>query len=80
MIIFIPGMLLSANPEVPRETRGETGGQRTLTSVSPRLNRSCHIVHPADEVVISMCPVSVFAKDPDCENEQSHSDLRDRWR
>lgn len=29
---------------------------------------------------VSMCPVSVFAKDPDCENEQSHSDLRDRWR
>ena len=33
------------------------------------------IVHPADEVVISMRPVSVFANGPECELEQLRGDL-----
>ena len=39
-----------------------------------------YIVHPAGEVVISMRPVSVFAKGPGCEIEQLRGDLRGRWR
>jgi transposase len=39
-----------------------------------------HIVHPAGEVVISMRPVSVFAKDPGSEIEQLRAELRGRWR
>ena len=35
---------------------------------------------PAGEVVISMRPVSVFAKGPGCEIEQLEADLRGRWR
>jgi hypothetical protein len=37
------------------------------------------IVHPPGEVV-SMRPVSVFAKGPGCEIEQLRSDLHGRWR
>ena len=39
-----------------------------------------HIVHPAGEVVISLRPVSVFAKDPGSEIEQLQEDLHGRWR
>jgi len=35
---------------------------------------------PAGEVVISMRPVSVFAKGPGCEIGQLEADLRGRWR
>jgi Winged helix-turn helix len=44
------------------------------------LDRSCHIIHPAGEVVISMRPVSVFAKGPGGEIEQLEADLHGRWR
>jgi transposase-like protein len=39
-----------------------------------------HNVHPAGEVVISMRPVSVFAKGPGSEIERLEADLRGRWR
>ena len=39
-----------------------------------------HIVHPAGEVVISMRPVSVFAKGPGSEIEQLRAELQGRWR
>ena len=41
-----------------------------------------HIVHPVgdSEVVISMRPVSMFAKGPGNEIEQLQADLRSRWR
>ena len=39
-----------------------------------------HIVHPAGEVVISMRPVSVFAKGPGSGIEQLEAELRGRWR
>ena len=39
-----------------------------------------HNVHPAGEVVISMRPVSVFAKGPGSEIELLEADLRGRWR
>jgi hypothetical protein len=35
---------------------------------------------PADEVVISMRPVSVFANGPGSEIEQLQADLRGQWR
>jgi len=38
------------------------------------------IVHPPGEVVVSMRPVSVFAKGPGSEIEQLRSDLQGRWR
>src|ERR671924_730281 len=37
-------------------------------------------VHPPGEVVVSMCPVSVFAKAPGSEIEQLRGDLQGRWR
>ena len=39
-----------------------------------------HIIHPAGEVVISMRPVSVFAKGPGSEIEQLRAELQGRWR
>jgi Homeodomain-like domain-containing protein len=39
-----------------------------------------HIIHPAGEVVISMRPVSVFAKGPGGEIEQLRAELQGRWR
>jgi Winged helix-turn helix len=44
------------------------------------LDRSCHIIRPASEVVISMRPVSVFANGPGSEIEQLRGDLRGQWR
>jgi hypothetical protein len=44
------------------------------------LDRSCHIVPPPGEVVVSMRPVCVFAKGPGEEIERLRADLRDRWR
>jgi hypothetical protein len=44
------------------------------------LDRSCHITHRAGEVVISMRPVSVFAKGPAGEIEQLEADLHGQWR
>ena len=38
------------------------------------------IVHPPGEVVVSMRPVSVFAKGPGSETEQLRGDLHGRWR
>jgi hypothetical protein len=38
------------------------------------------IVHPPGEVVVSMRPVSVFAKGPGNEIEQLRGDLHGRWR
>jgi hypothetical protein len=38
------------------------------------------IVRPPGEVVVSMRPVSVFAKGPGCEIEQVRGDLHGRWR
>ena len=37
-------------------------------------------VHPPGEVVVSMRPVSVFAKAPGSESEQLRGDLYGRWR
>ena len=37
-------------------------------------------VHPPGEVVVSMSPVIVFAKDPGCELEQLRAELQGRWR
>jgi hypothetical protein len=37
-------------------------------------------VHPPGEVVVSMRPVSVFAKGPGSEIEQLRADLHGRWR
>jgi hypothetical protein len=39
-----------------------------------------YIVRPAGEVVISMRPVSVFAKGPDAAIEQLRASLRGPWR
>jgi hypothetical protein len=39
-----------------------------------------HIVPPPGEVVVSMRPVSVFAKGLGCEIEQVRGDLHGRWR
>jgi hypothetical protein len=44
------------------------------------LDRSCHIIQPAGEVVISMRPVSVFAKGPADEIEKLGAGLRGPWR
>jgi hypothetical protein len=44
------------------------------------LDRSCHIIHPADEVVINMRPVSVFADYPGTEIEQLQVGLQGHWR
>jgi hypothetical protein len=44
------------------------------------LDRSCHNIQPAGEVVISMRPVSVFAKGPASEIEQLEAALRGPWR
>jgi len=41
------------------------------------LDRSCHIIHPAGEVVISMRPVSVFAKGPGSEIESASTGFQD---
>jgi hypothetical protein len=38
------------------------------------------IVHPPGEVVVSMRPVSVFAKGPGSETGQLRGDLHGRWR
>src|SRR5690242_1494661 len=56
-------------------------GEAALTSASPGVGSKLpHIVHPAGEVVISMRPVSVFAKGPGSEIEQLRDDLHGRWR
>ena len=39
-----------------------------------------HIIRPHGEVVVSMRPVSVFAKAPGCEIERLRGDLHGRWR
>jgi hypothetical protein len=39
-----------------------------------------HIVYPAGDVVISMRPVSVFAKGLGSEIEQLQAELQGRWR
>jgi hypothetical protein len=44
------------------------------------LDRSCHIIQPAGEVVISMRPVSVFANGPESEIERLRAELRGPWR
>jgi len=52
-----------------------------LTSASPGVgSKLSHIIHPAGEVVISMRPVSVFAKGPGSEMEQLRAELQGRWR
>jgi transposase len=52
-----------------------------LTSASPGVGSKLpRTVHPADEVVISMRPVSVFAKGPGSEIELLRTELRGRWR
>src|SRR6201993_1927296 len=55
-------------------------GDGPLTAASPGVGSKLPQPPPAGEVVISMRPVSVFAKGPASEVEQLEADLRGRWR
>src|SRR6266568_3182944 len=55
-------------------------GRGALTSASPGVGSKLLLHPPAGEVVISMRPVSVFAKGPGSEIEQLRGDLQGRWR
>lgn len=70
---------LSAYPEVLRVTE-DAAADGPLTAASPGLDRSCHIIRPVGEVVISMGPVGVFANRPGSEIEQLQASPHGRWR
>ena len=63
-----------------RRTAGSPGGGAVDISLAWGWIELPHIVHPADEVVIRMRPVNVFAKDPGREIEQLRAEVHGRWR